>query len=504
MSYSLSYSPETKKRAAVLLELRRRREDRLAAFPRFSDWLADRFPLPWRWDWPYTLLMQQYLQGLIDGDYDRLMLFLPVRHGKSQMCSICFPAWFIAQNPANRVIIASYNQELAGVFSRKVRNIVRTEATVTFARDRDTTTEWETTDGGGLFAAGVGSGATGRGANLIVVDDPIKNREEANSFAYRQRAWEWLTESILTRREPGAITVLVTTRWHRDDPAGRILAGGNAKKWKVLRLPGIAETQEERDEYHRVEGLPVGEPDPIGREPGEALNPDRYPVEALEEMKLDLGAAFYPVIQQRATVAGGQKFKREWFEIVKGLPESPKRRLVRYWDKAGSQRQDSAYTAGVLIAEVEKVYYIVDMILGRWEAAERETVIKQTAAADYARYGADVWTVIEQEPGSGGLESAQNTIKNLAGYRVDRDRPAGDKVVRAEPVQVQASIGNVKLVEGPWNGQYLDILVDFPVGPFKDPVDATSGGFNYLRLKLKPKATAVSKPHVTRVDDLLT
>lgn len=180
----------------------------------------------------------------------------------------------------------------------------------------------------------------------------------------------------------------------------------------------------------------------------------------------------------------GTMFKREWFEIVDQLPDGC--RLVRYWDKAGTQ-DAGAHTAGVLLAEhrqkdesgkIAKAWYICDLVMGQWGSVQREAIIKQTAVADAAKWGYVV-TGVEQEPGSGGKESAEATIRNNAGYTFFADRPTGEKALRAEPVASQASIGNVKMLSASWNGRMLEILTAFPFG-IKDPVDALSGAFKRL------------------------
>jgi predicted phage terminase large subunit-like protein len=170
--------------------------------------------------------------------------------------------------------------------------------------------------------------------------------------------------------------------------------------------------------------------------------------------------------------------QRGWFEIVPASPAQAQR--IRYWDKAGTAGGDGARSAGVLMARAGTgPFYIEDVIAGRWGATEREEVIKQTAEADRQRVGrVGVWT--EQEPGSGGKESAEGTIRNLAGFVVHAERVTGDKVTRAEPFASQAKAGNVKLVAGQWNGEYLNEVEKFPKGKLKDLVDASSGAFNKL------------------------
>lgn len=171
-------------------------------------------------------------------------------------------------------------------------------------------------------------------------------------------------------------------------------------------------------------------------------------------------------------------FKRQWFEIVDKAPFYVER--VRYWDKAGTEGA-GAYTCGALMSYDKKtgLFHIEDVIRGQWSALERETIIKQSAQADDARYGlVQVWQ--EQEPGSGGKESAEATVRNLVGHAIRTERVTGDKITRAHPFAAQAEANNVRLVKGAWNGVFLDEMASFPFGTYKDQVDATSGAFNKL------------------------
>ena len=327
------------------------------------------------------------------------------------------------------------------------------------------------------MAAGVGGPITGHGARLGIIDDPFENWEQAQSPTIRDKVWEWWRTTFRTRIwEDGAI-VLIMTRWHEDDLAGRLLRE-QADRWAVLRLPALAETQEERDENDRRLGLPTGRLDPLGRRPGEPLCPKRFSLEALEEIRRDVGPLAWAAEYQGVPRAPeGNRFKRHWFPIVDAAPVQARR--VRYWDKAGTAG-GGAYTAGVLMAEAEGIYYIEDVVRGQWSAGQREQVIRQTAELDRQKYGNTVQIWIEQEPGSGGKESAENTIRNLAGFPVFADRVTGDKDIRLEPFAAQAEAGNVRLVRGPWNGVYIEELCAIPNGPYRDQADATAGAFNRL------------------------
>lgn len=382
------------------------------------------------------------------------MLFIPPRHGKSEMVTIRYPVYRLEQEPELRFIIGAYNQTLASKFSRKARRIAQSRFALN--TERKAVEDWETAQGGGIRAVGVGSGITGQGGNCIIIDDPIKNREEANSETYRDKVWDWYTDDLYTRLEPGGSIILIMTRWHEDDLAGRILSSEDSPNWTVINLPAEAEAD-----------------DLLGRELGEALCPERYNLDDLQKIKTVIGNSWYALYQQRPVAPEGEMFKRHWFELVEATPQAGRR--VRYWDKAGTAG-GGKMTAGVLIRMHEGVYYIEDCITVQLAAAERESLMKQTAEMD----GDSVTIWVEQEPGSGGKESAEATIKNLAGFSVYADKVTGDKVTRAEPFAAQAQAGNVKIKKGPWNKFYLECLTSFPFGTFADPVDASSGAFNKL------------------------
>lgn len=409
------------------------------------------------------------------GRLKRLMLFLPPRHGKTEMVTVRYPVYRLAQNPEMRVIIGAYNQTLANKFSRKARKLARECLDVD--RERRAAEEWDTVQGGGLRAVGVGAGITGQGGQLVIIDDPVKSREEANSLAYRERVWEWYRDDLYTRLEPGAAMILIMTRWHDDDLAGRILMSEDGPNWEILRLPAEAETQEERDSWAERLSRDGGQPDPLGREPGEALCDERYPLPELQRIRTVLGTpSYWALYQQAPQPPAGGMLKRHWFKIVGAAPAQAKR--VRYWDKAGTA-DGGAWTAGALVARNSAgQFFIEDVVRAQLEAADRERLIEQTAALDARRGSVEIW--VEQEPGSGGKESAQGTIRRLAGHVVYADRVTGDKATRAEPLAAQAEAKNVFLVDGKWNGAWLDEAASFPHGRYKDQIDATSGAFNKL------------------------
>jgi predicted phage terminase large subunit-like protein len=426
----------------------------------FGKWLHAVSPT-WEWDYKYLVYIREQLDRVTRGEINKLMISLPPRHLKSEMVTVRYSAWRLERNPEMRVMVGAYSSTLAKRFSRKARRIAETR--IPLARDRKAVDEWETEAGGSFRAAGVGAGITGMGANLIIIDDPVRNRKDAESQTYRDAVYDWYTDDLFTRQDSeGCAIIIIMTRWHEDDLEGRILASEDGPNWTVISLPAEAE-----------------EEDPLGREVGEALCPERYDLEALAERKRVMGNSYYALFQQRPQPREGLMFKRHWFEIVDAAPANSTR--VRWWDNAATEG-DGDYTAGVLLARSpQKIYYVEDVVRGQWSAYQREEIKKQTAALDAQRFGSvAIWN--EQEPGSAGKESAAATVKNLEGYDVHTEPSSGDKIVRAEPFAAQCEAGNVKIVKGAWNAPYLTELTSFPTGKNDDQVDGSSGGFNKLAL----------------------
>lgn len=436
-------------------------------------------------------LIASYLDEMVEGTLKRLMIFAPPQHGKSELAAVRLPAYWMGRRPDDNVILCSYGGTLAQSKSRNTREVVEgaeyrhlfPEVNTSVARRAVQHWEIMPPHRGGMVAVGVGGPVTGHGAELGIIDDPFENWERAQSATERNRVWEWWKGTFRTRvREDGAI-VLIMTRWHEDDLAGRLLRD-HADEWTVLRLPAMAESQEERDINNERMGLPVGDPDPLGRDAGAPLCPQRFSSKALEGLKVDVGPQVWSAEYQGSPVLPeGNRFKREWFEYVDVSPRKGFR--VRYWDKAATAGGGD-YTVGLLMSRAEDDhYYVEDVVRGQWSSGERDEIMLQTAVEDKEIYGeVSVW--VEQEPGSSGKDSVHAIITKLAGFAVYPDPPTGDKDVRLEPYAAQAEARNVKLVKGVWNREYLDELSAIPNSTYRDQGDASSGAFNKLA-----KGTAV-------------
>jgi predicted phage terminase large subunit-like protein len=450
--------------ARTLLHLKQKNKPRnVAPFPTWLEYITPN----WQWRWKHLQYVQGYLDQLSRKELNRLMIFMPPRHGKSEMVTVRYPIWRLEREPGTRVIIAAYNQILANKFSRKSLRIAESRLQLTLGRRR-AVEDWETTDGGGFRAIGVGAGITGQGGNLIVIDDPVKNREEAESETVREKVWDWYRDDLYTRLEPQGQMILIMTRWHEDDLAGRILNSPGFSEWSVIKLPAFAE-----------------ENDPLGRPRGAALCPDRYDEEALRHIQIIEGQNFQALYQQSPQNIEGSMFQRGHFanKFVDAAPIDAAAR-VRFWDKAATENGGD-YTVGTLMClDYSGRYYVEDVVRGQWSTNERDKTMYITTLMDARRYrdttSVQVWH--EEEGGSGGKDSSAATNKLLAGFDVHSVHSTGSKVVRASPFAAQCQAGNVYIVNAPWNEDWLKEMEQFPTGKYDDQVDSGAGAFNKLAL----------------------
>ena len=312
-----------------------------------------------------------------------------------------------------------------------------------------------------MVTAGVRGPITGRGAHVAIIDDPVKNDQEAQSKTHRETVWDWYRATFSTRLQDNGAIILVMTRWHEDDLAGRLLqaAEDGGETWEVLKLPAIAEGD-----------------DALGREPGEPLCPELFPLPALESIRDRLGSYWWAALyQQRPAPPGGTVFKRHWFKVVDGPP--PGLNYVRYWDLATSTRDTADWTAGARVgADQDGNLYIVDMVRQKAEWPDTRRLIVATAQIDGrgTRVGVEkvafqlaAWQDLMREPG-------------LLGHAVEPVPVDRDKVLRAQPWAARAEAGKVYVVRGSWNTDFLAEAEAFPHGQHDDQVDAVSGAVQML------------------------
>ena len=376
---------------------------------------------------------------------------MPPRHGKSELASVRFPAWYLGRNPDKRLILASYAADLAHRFSKLVRNVVddpRYEAIfpgVALAQDSRSADAWDLAGRrGGMKAVGVGGPLTGFGANVLLIDDPVKNRAEADSETYRQNVWDWYTSTAYTRLEEGGAVVVIQTRWHEDDLTGRLLeAQGtdpNADQWTVIHMPALSD-----------DGLP--------------LWPEKYSLEDLERIRPTVGPRDWEALYQgRPRPPEGAMFRREQFVIEDKPPAGLN--WARGWDLAASEKTSADYTCGAKCAiDKQGDLWIAD--LARWRQTWPETVSDMAQVA--ATEPGIIWGVEKQGFQLAAIQQlrADKRFMRVSLQSVDADR---DKVSRALVWQPR----RVHLVSGEWVQAFLSECLSFPLGKHDDQVDAVS------------------------------
>lgn len=412
----------------------------------------------------------------------------------SETISRKFSAYYLYRHPQRWVAITSYGAKLAYALSRSARDHF-TWGGGQLNSNAAAVEYWKTQQGGGLWAAGVGGPQGGFGYHLGIIDDPIKDAEQAGSELIREKQKDWYRSVFSTREEPDGAQVIVNTRWHEDDLSGWLLAqetdedDDSPEHWHIVNMPAIAEEAQVFPPTCTVE--------PDEREIGEPLCPERYPLDKLQRLQKRIGEYFFNALfQGRPQPLDGDLFKRSDFTIVQAHPSTIWR--VRYWDKAASISKTAKYSAGVRLAiSNDGRVFIEDVKRGQWRTSERRQVMLQTAQLDRQSVG-EVITYIEQEPGSSGLDSVQDEIRLLMGYAVFADRPSGDKDTRMLPLSGQAQAGNVYLVSGAWNEDFITEMCAIPKGRYRDQADAASGAFNRLVeiINTQPEGTAVYDDYV--------
>jgi predicted phage terminase large subunit-like protein len=397
-------------------------------------------------------LICEKLEAVERGEIDRLMIFMPPRHGKSELASRRFPAWYLGRNPHKSIIAASYNSDLAGDFGRTVRNIVASPEfgrlfNVGLAQDSRAADRWNTVQGGAYVAAGVGTAITGRGANVLLIDDPLKDRQEADSETTRNSVWNWYTSTAYTRLMPGGSIVLIQTRWHEDDLAGRLLEemqrGGD--QWDVLELKAIDD--------------------------GKALWPDWYPVEALERIRAAIGPRDWSALYQQNPVPDeGTFFLRDW---VRWYDEPPQGLRVYGASDYAVTEGGGDYTVHLVagVSESDDLY-----ILDRWRAQTTPDIWVDAFIGLLK-----TWKPIEWAEENGQIIKAvgslidRKQIEERAWCFRKQFASTADKPTRAQAIRGRMAAGKVYLPRNaPWVGEFLSELLSFPAGKNDDQVDTLS------------------------------
>lgn len=429
---------------------------------------------------PHLELIDAALEDVERGKLTRLLIECPPRHGKSDKASVHFPGYYLGRNPDKRVIIASYSSDLANRFSRRARNIVQSP-TYPFpyrtAGDLSQVQRWDIeAHRGGLIAAGVGGSITGEGANLFIIDDPIKNSEEADSERVRENVWEWYQSTAFTRLEPGGAMIVIMTRWHEDDLIGRLLREDEERhEWTRIRLPAFAE-----------------EGDPLGRRVGEPLWPERYSKKDLERIRETVGPRYWgAMFQQRPSAAEGEIIKRRWvnFWHYTGIPLPPvmvktadgliekqpvplppyQDRHIQTWDMAFKENEDNSFVVGQVWSQVGARLFLRDQIRDHYDFPATIRAVEQMN-----RRWPDAFQKFVEDKANGPavIATLREKIPGLIAVT-----PQGSKVSRVNAISWAWEAGNIFLPHpdiAPWVETFLEELASFPNGQFDDQVDAMS------------------------------
>lgn len=406
--------------------------------------------------------LERFLKQVEDKQSPRLMIQVPPRHGKSRLASQEFPAWLLGHHPEWEIITSSYAVSLPVDFSRNIRERLRDETyKATFPKtmlhpESQSVESWRTTDGGGFLAAGVGGPITGKGAHVLVIDDPIKNAEEAESQTIRNAIWNWYTSTAYTRLAPGGGILIIQTRWHTDDLSGRVeqqMTEEDGEPWEIVRYPAIA-LEDERF-----------------RKAGDALHPERYDIDSLERIKKAVGPRTWNALYMQNPVPDeGAYFTRSMIRTYEKAPELLD--IYNTWDLAVGQKQQNDWSVGVKWGvDSNDNIYVLDVLRGRFDAAELVDHIL------------DMWKSAKTQ--ACGIEEGQIklTLGPFLEQRVKERRMHSfhhvplkpgrqDKVARARTLQGRMRQGQVYFPEqANWMDKLLDELLAFPFGKHDDQVD---------------------------------
>lgn len=431
---------------------------------------------------PALDLIDAELQKLMDTPDGRLIITMPPQEGKSTRVAKDFIVWALKHRPWLRIVGASYGQGLANRNGRAIRNIIRSnpELGLALAADNGSASEWEIDrpagqQRGGLVSVGIGAGLTGRPADLMVIDDPVKDRKEAESETYQQAVWDWWTDVASTRLAPGAPVVLILTRWHEKDLAGKLLAAPDGHLWKVVNIPAQAEAED----------------DALGREIGEYLDSARGRTEAQwAAIKVRVGSrSWASMYQGNPTAPAGTIFKRTAWALYDtaqhvvtdngscwalGFDE-----IGMSWDMTFKGTKGSDMVVGQVWGRRGVDMYLLDQVRGQWDFVETCRQLRLLAA----KWPQALMKLVEDKAnGSAVLAQLGRTVPGMIPVE-----PDGGKEARAAAVSPLVESSNVYLPApelAPWVGALIDEAAAFPNGSFDDQVDALTQALN--RMVLQP------------------
>ena len=402
------------------------------------------------------------------------MVFMPPRHGKSELVSKYFPAWYLGTFPNSHVILVSYEADFAASWGRKAREVLDElgdDFHVKVKQESSAAKHWEIKGhSGGMDAAGAYGPITGKGADVLVIDDPVKNAEEAYSPVLREKLWDWYQSTAFTRLEPNGAIILVMTRWHEDDLAGRLLKL-EPGLWEIVSLPALAEAD---DLLHRAEG--------------EALWPERFPAEQLLEKKQAVGSYWWSAMyQQRPVPTEGGFFKRDWLQFYDPEYVPYMDIVVQSWDTAQSKSSASDFVVGQVWGRRGADFYLLDQVRGRWDFDETVAEIKKLS---YHWPQSSAKIVEAQTLGAALASHLKHKVEGIIPISVRASKEL--RALNCMPVWQSKNvyIPNPDDGEYAWVDDYIRELLTFPNAANDDQTDATTLALNQLRGTLFPDVKA--------------
>lgn len=409
--------------------------------------------------------LDRFLQDVADKKSPRLIITMPPRSGKSELVSRRFPAFALGRNPELQIIATSYSSDLSQRFNRDVQRViddekyfdlfpntrlsnsrVRTDSRGSYIRTSDL---FEIVGHAGAYrSCGVGGGITGQGADILIIDDPIKDRAQAGSKTIRDSIWDWYTSTAYTRLSPGGGVIVMATRWHTDDLIGRLIQRmGEGDTFRIVNYPAIAE----HDELHR--------------KAGEALHPERYPLSTLLQIKKTIGSRDWEALYQQHPVPdGGALFKLEWFRrwTASNLPPEFDHTLMS-WDMTFKDSKNSDYVVGQVWGKKGPNFYLLDQVRGQWDFVKTKEMVRVLAQ----KWPRVVRKLVEDKAnGSAVISELKSTVSGFVPIT-----PTESKEARASSVTPYFEAGNVFIPEdkaAPWVPHYVSELLEFPAGSHDD------------------------------------
>lgn len=419
-------------------------------------------------------LLNEWIVSLESDNRDSIMVSMPPRHGKSELLSFWYPVWLITHNPLLQVMFITYGGEFAAQWGARVRNFIQEfgdEFGVEIRTDTASRTRWELTTGGGMYAVGTGGQITGRGADRLIVDDPVKGDEAARSQLQRDQMLQWWQQTAYTRLEPGGKIAMVGTRWHQEDLLGRLEAlsdAGVGAKWDIMKLPALA----------------TSDNDPLGRKEGEALWPERWPREKLLQIKdgqisdplnpTGSPYAWSALYQQSPTPEEGASIKRTWWKYYQALPQVFDE-VILSWDLAFKDLASSDFVVGQCWGRSGAQFYLLDMIRKRMNFPETIEAFKNMAV----KWPQARRKLVEDSANAPALvASLHREVPGIVPIK-----PKGSKDARLSAVAPAIESGNVYIPEfkrAKWVIDLVEECATFPNAAHDDTVDTLSQALNYF------------------------